>query len=160
MTSKIHRAYCRLGGVIFWTITPMSGVIFAKLRERLSARAFSTWRRVRPSARTFSTDGRRKTDGRGKARVTEISEGGFTPSDPPTTTFQKICPPGKFFEMIETGGARPPQTPSRKKKTLASTIVDATFGRKNFPLRCCGSFSNKTSINNIFARPNGSWTFC
>ena len=36
----------------------------------------------------------------GKVRVTEIPEGGFAPPDPPTTKFQKICPPGKFFEMI------------------------------------------------------------
>ena len=41
----------------------------------------------------------------GKARVTEIPEGCFAPADPPTTTFQK-------------------------KKTSASTVVDATFGRK------------------------------
>ena len=49
---------------------------------------------------------------------TEFPEGGFAPPDPPTTTFQKICPPGKFFEMM------------KKKKTSASTVVDATFGRR------------------------------
>ena len=54
----------------------------------------------------------------GKARVTEIPEGGSAPPDPLTTTFQKICPLDKFFEMI------------LKKKTSASTVVDATFGRK------------------------------
>ena len=34
------RSYCRLRGVFFRTNTPMSGVFFAKLRERPSARAF------------------------------------------------------------------------------------------------------------------------
>ena len=43
----------------------------------------------------------------GKAWVTEIPEGGFAPPDPPTTPFQK-------------------------KKTSASTVVHATFGRKIF----------------------------
>ena len=33
----------------------------------------------------------------GKARVTEIPEGGFAPPDPPTTTFQKICPSRQIF---------------------------------------------------------------
>ena len=33
----------------------------------------------------------------GKARVTEIPEGGKTPPDPPTTPFQKICPSGANF---------------------------------------------------------------
>ena len=59
----------------------------------------------------------------GKAQVTEIPEGGKAPPDPPTTAFQKICPPGKFFEM------------TLKKKTSASTVVDATFNfsaEKNF----------------------------
>ena len=50
--------------------------------------------------------GRNKIGGKawGKARVTEIPEGGVAPPDPPTTTFQKICPPGKFFEMREDFG--------------------------------------------------------
>ena len=33
----------------------------------------------------------------GKARVTEIPDGGFAAPDPPTTTFQKICPSGANF---------------------------------------------------------------
>ena len=65
------------------------------------------------SIKDRTTDGR--TDGR---RVTEIPEGGVRPPRPPTTPFKKICPPGKFFEMI------------KKKKTSASTVVDATFGRR------------------------------
>ena len=68
----------------------------------------------------------------GKARVTEIPEGGFAPPDPPTTTFQKICPPGKFFEMIEIGGAPPAQIHLTEKKRLwrrtggSSTEIVAT----------------------------------
>ena len=85
----------------------------------------------------------------GKARVTEIPEGGFAPPDPPTefpeggfappdpptTTFQKICPPGKFFEMIETGGAPPPQTPPREKNDSPKK-----FSAEKFAVRTVGSF--------------------
>ncbi len=80
------------------------------------------------------TDGR--TDGR---RVTEIPEGGFAPPDPPTTPFQKICPPGKFFEMIETGGAPPPQTPLTKKKDGRKKFRPKRFWaeKKNRPKTRC-----------------------
>ena len=56
---------------------------------------------------------------KGKAQVMEFPEGGFAPPDPPTTSFQKICPPGKFFEMIKT--APLPQTVSPKAETMGGT---------------------------------------
>ena len=41
----------------------------------------------------------------GKARVKEIPEEGFAPPEPPTTTFQKIYPPGDFFFNVVVGGS-------------------------------------------------------
>ena len=65
----------------------------------------------------------------GKAWVTEIPEGVFAPPDPPTTTFQKICPPGKFFETIRTRRLR-----RRRSSTQRSTkkVFDQKVSNRNF----------------------------
>ena len=67
----------------------------------------------------------------GKARVTEIPGRGASP-EPPTTPFQKICPPGKFFGMIKTGGAPPLQTTPRRLWRRRSSTQRSVRRKKNW----------------------------
>ena len=101
-----------------------------------------------------------------KARVTEIPEEGFAPPDPltefpeggealpdsPTTTFQKICPPGKFFEMIETGGAPAPQTPPTGQKNFGvgrGAAPQKLWQQESWPQRRTGVASTEISATEI-----------
>ena len=54
-------------------------------------------------------------------QIRRFLRGSALPTPLPKPTFQKICPWGKFFEMI-------------KKTNSASTVVDAMFGRKIEPI--------------------------
>ena len=80
-------------------------------------------------------DDERRTTGNGD------SWGGFAPPDPPTTPFQKICPPGKFFEMIKTypsrsrGGDRESFRENSSKKYYFANFSDAQDARGRRELR-------------------------
>ena len=82
----------------------------------------------------------------GKAQVTEIPEGGFAPPEPPTITFQKTCPLGKFFEMIETAPP-PPDPPHEKKRRL--------WRRRSSTQRLAEKFPHATDVRVIIVR---GWT--
>ena len=103
-----------------WGAKPPSGISVTRALPPCFAPNFFSFEKLfdrknfRPKIfrpKTFSAEkcfGRKSLDEKqlgarhgGKAWVTEIPEGGFATPDPPTTTFQKICPPDKFFEMIK-----------------------------------------------------------
>ena len=112
----------------FWVLTSLFDTQGIRIRRTDDGR---TDRRT-TDRRTGGWTGNRDSRGGFVPQIPlTVSWGGFAPPDPPhgflgglrprqtplTTTFQKICPPGKFFEMIETGGAPPTQTPLTKKKS-------------------------------------------